>query len=152
MTKLDQLDAVMQRQNGILRTADIRALGVSRSYFAEYVKVRGLERVAHGVYLSPDSLGDDFFIIQSRWPQAVFSHEAALYLWGLAEREPLPVTVTLKAGYNATNLTSEGIKVYKVKPELYVLGRTKILSPGGHLVTAYDAERSVCDLFRSRSI
>lgn len=76
MTKLDQLDAVMQRQNGILRTADIRALGVSRSYFAEYVKVRGLERVAHGVYLSPDSLGDDFFIIQSRWPQAVFSHEA----------------------------------------------------------------------------
>ena len=94
MTKLDQLDAVMQRQNGILRTADIRALGVSRSYFAEYVKVRGLERVAHGVYLSPDSLGDDFFIIQSRWPQAVFSHEAALYLWGLAEREPLPVTVT----------------------------------------------------------
>lgn len=61
MTKLDQLDAVMQRQNGILRTADIRALGVSRSYFAEYVKVRGLERVAHGVYLSPDSLGDDFF-------------------------------------------------------------------------------------------
>ena len=47
MTKLDQLDAVMQRQNGILRTADIRALGVSRSYFAEYVKVRGFERVAH---------------------------------------------------------------------------------------------------------
>ena len=150
MTKLDQLDAVMQRQNGILRTADIRALGCP-----DHILLSMSKSVAWNELLTESTSlrihWGRFFIIQSRWPQAVFSHEAALYLWGLAEREPLPVTVTLKAGYNATNLTSEGIKVYKVKPELYVLGRTKILSPGGHLVTAYDAERSVCDLFRSRS-
>lgn len=149
--KYEQLDKLLLQQNGILRTADLQTIGVSRAYFATYMKDRGLARIAHGVYLSPDSLGDDFFILQSRWPKAVFSHEAALYLWGLAEREPLPITVTLKAGYNATNLTTEGIKVYKVKPELYELGKAETTSPGGHLVTVYDAERSICDLFRSRS-
>ncbi len=151
LLKYEQLDKLLLLQNGILRTADLQTIGVSRAYFATYMKDRGLERIAHGVYLSPDSLGDDFFILQSRWPKAVFSHEAALYLWGLAEREPLPITVTLKAGYNATNLTTEGIKVYKVKPELYELGKAETTSPGGHLVTVYDAERSICDLFRSRS-
>lgn len=149
--KYEKLDKLLLQQNGILRTADLQTIGVSRAYFSTYMKDRGLERIAHGVYLAPDSLGDDFFILQSRWPKAVFSHEAALYLWGLAEREPLPITVTLKAGYNATNLTTEGIKVYKVKPELYELGKTETTSPGGHLVTVYDAERSICDLFRSRS-
>ena len=91
--KYEKLDKLLLQQNGILRTADLQTIGVSRAYFATYMKDRGLERIAHGVYLSPDSLGDDFFILQSRWPKAVFSHEAALYLWGLAEREPLPLSL-----------------------------------------------------------
>lgn len=149
--KREQLDTLLRNQNGILRTSDLTSIGISRTYLAEYVKAMGLERVAHGVYLSPDYFGDDFFILQSRCPQAIFSHEAALYLWGLAEREPLPITVTVKAGYNATRLTGEGIKVYKVKQELYELGKTEVQTPGGHRVAAYDAERSLCDLFRSRN-
>lgn len=150
-TKTEQLDLLLQERGGILRTADARAVGVSRQYFLEYARSRGLERVAHGVYLSTDTWGDDFYILQSRWPQAVFSHEAALYLWGLADREPMPFTVTVKSGYNATNLTAAGIKVYKIKPALYELGKTETDSPGGHRVAVYDRERSLCDLFRSRS-
>lgn len=151
MTKYEQLDKLLREQNGFLRTADLKAVEVSRQYFAEYVKVRGLERVAHGVYMAPDAWGDNFFILQSRWPQAVFSHEAALYLWGLAEREPVPITVTVKSGYNAGNLTAEGIRVYCIKKDLYELGKTETQTPGGHMVAVYDPERSLCDLFRNRS-
>lgn len=81
----------------------------------------------------------------------VISHEAALYLWNLAEREPMPITVAVKAGYNASNLAAVGIKVYKIKQELFDLGKTTVTTLGGHTVTAYDPERSLCDLFRSRS-
>ncbi len=151
MTKYEQLDQRLQSQEGIILSSDAAELGISRSYFSQYITQKGLERVAQGVYLAPDALGDPFFILQARWPQAVISHEAALYLWGLAEREPMPVTVTVKAGYNASNLTTAGLKVYKIKRELYDLGRTEARTPGGHTVTAYDTERSLCDLFRSRS-
>lgn len=151
MTKFEQLNELLQAQNGVILTSDLKALGISRAYFSEYAAKRGLERVAHGIYLAPDAVGDPFFILQARWPQAVISHEAALYLWGLAEREPLPVTVTVKTGYNATNLTAAGIKVYKIKQDLYELGKVEISTPGGHTVTVYDPERSLCDLFRSRS-
>ena len=151
MTKYEQLDKRLREQAGIIQSSDAAALGVSRPYFSEYVAQRGLERVSRGVYLSPDSVSDPFFILQARWPQAVISHEAALYLWGLAEREPMPIAVTVKTGYNASNLTAEGIKVYKIKQELFDLGKTQADTPGGHIVAAYDRERSLCDLFRSRS-
>lgn len=151
MTKYEQLDQRLQAQEGIILSSDAAELGISRSYFSQYIAQKGLERVAQGVYLAPDVLGDPFFILQARWPQAVISHEAALYLWGLAEREPMPVTVTVKAGYNASNLSAAGIKVYKVKRELFDLGKTETGTPGGHTVTVYDTERSLCDLFRSRS-
>lgn len=151
MTKSEQLNELLQAQNGVILTSDLKTLGISRTYFSEYASKKGLERVAHGIYLAPDAVGDPFFILQTRWPQAVISHEAALYLWGLAEREPLPVTVTVKTGYNASNLTAAGIKVYKIKQDLYELGKTETNTPGGHTVTVYDPERSLCDLFRSRS-
>ena len=151
MTKYEQLDKRLQDQEGIILSADVAAMGISRPYFSEYIAQKGLERVSRGVYLSPDAVGDPFFILQARWPQTVISHEAALYLWGLAEREPMPITVTVKSGYNAPNLTAEGIKVHKIKRELFDLGKTKADTPGGHTVTAYDPERSLGDLFRSRS-
>lgn len=151
MTKYEQLDKQLRGQKGIILSSDAAALGISRPYFSEYVAQKGLERISRGIYLSPDAMGDSFFTLQARWPQAVFSHEAALYLWNLAEREPMPITVTVKTGYNASNLTAAGIKVYKIKQELFDLGKTKVGTPGDHTVTAYDPERSLCDLFRSRS-
>lgn len=151
MTKYEQLDRRLHAQGGIILSSDAVEMGISRPYFREYITRKGLERIFRGVYLSPDAVGDPFFILQARWPQAVISHEAALYLWDLAEREPMPITVTVKTGYNASNLTAAGMKVYKIKPELFDLGKTTAVTPGGYTVTAYDPERSLCDIFRSRS-
>jgi hypothetical protein len=39
----------------------------------------------------------------------VFSHETALFLLGLADREPRRFSVTLAAGSNGTALAKEGI-------------------------------------------
>ena len=151
MSKREQLNSLLQEYHGILRTADVMEAGISKTYFASYIRDCDLQQVGHGIYMSPDSWGDDFYLLQARWPQAVFSHEAGLYLWQMAEREPLPMTVTLKAGYNASNLTSEGIKVYKVKAELYEMGKTQTTTPNGHRVNVYNPERCLCDLLRSRS-
>jgi hypothetical protein len=141
---------MLQDNNGYLKTADIVALGISRSYLADYVESRGLARVAHGLYMSADAWDDGMYIIQTRYPVAVFSHETALYLLGLAEREPTAYAVTLKAGANTSGLSKQGIKVYKVKTELFSEGVTQDRTPAGHVVRTYCAERTVCDLARSR--
>jgi len=68
----------------------------------------------------------------------------------LAEREPEPYAVTLKTGTNSTGLTKDGIKVYKVKAALFEEGIIEAKSPIGHMLRAYNAERTICDLVRSR--
>jgi len=100
--------------------------------------------------MSQDAWTDEMYVVQVRYPRAVFSHETASYLLNLAEREPLQFAVTLKAGANTTGLNKNGIKVYKVKAELLEEGVTEVQTPSGMTVRAYNAERTICDLVRSR--
>ena len=150
MKKFETLDSLLQDNNGFIKTADAVSAGISRAYFSEYVRERELERVAHGLYMSPEAWEDAMYVIQTRYPEAVFSHETALYLLNLAGREPTQYALTLKAGTNATGLTKQRIKVYKIKPELFNEGIIEVQSPSGHKLRAYNPERTVCDLLRSR--
>ena len=151
MSKFESLDSLVQESNGYLKTSEAVALGVSRPYISEYIRVRGLERVAHGLYMTPDAWDDGMYVIQTRYPAAVFSHETALYLHNLAEREPTPYSITLKAGANAARLTSQGVKVYKVKEALFHKGITQARSPAGHMLRIYTLEPTICDLVRRRT-
>lgn len=151
MNKKEKLDNMLCEKNGVLQTADVIEAGISKTYFMEYAKKMELERVAKGIYLSPDAWEDPFYLLQMRYPQIIFSHETSLYLLGMAEREPLQFTVTAKAGYHAKSMKEQKVKVYRVKKELLELGVVNLESPEGNLVKAYNAERTVCDLLRSRS-
>jgi len=150
MSKFETLDSILQNNKGFIKTADAEASGISKTYFGQYIKERGLERAAHGLYMSPDAWNDEMYVIQVRYPSAVFSHETASYLLDLAEREPLQFAVTLKAAANTAGLTKDGIKVYKVKPELFEEGVIEVQTPSEQIVRVYNAERTICDLVRSR--
>lgn len=151
MSKKEMLDNMLYKKNGVLLTADVVEAGISKTYFMEYVKRMDLERVAKGIYLSPDAWADPFYLLQSRYPQVIFSHETSLYLLGMAEREPLQFTITAKAGYHAKSMEEQKVKVYRVKRELLEVGAVEVESPNGHFIKVYNAERTVCDLLRSRS-
>ena len=148
--KFEMLDSLMRDNNGFIKTSDAVRAGVSKAYFGEYIKERGLERAAHGLYMSPDAWDDGMYAVQVRYPEAVFSHETALYLLNLAEREPSQYAVTLRTGTNSTGLNKSGVKVYKIKDELFDEGITRARSPSGHNLRTYNPERTVCDLIRSR--
>ena len=150
MNKLESLDVLLEKNNGFIKVSEAISTGISRRYFFEYVKKRELERVAKGLYMSQDAWSDEMYIIQVRYPEAVFSHETALYLLNFAEREPTKYAITLKAGTNSVGLNKQGIKVYKVKNELFYEGIIQTKSPSGHEVRVYNLERTICDLFRSR--
>lgn len=150
MSKFETLDTIIQNNKGFIKTADAEASGISKTYFGRYIKERGLERAAHGLYVSQDAWDDEMYIIQVRYPSSVFSHETATWLLNLAEREPVQFAVTLKAGSNTAGLTKHGIKVYKVKAELFEEGVIEAQTPTGQTVRTYNAERTICDIIRSR--
>ncbi len=145
-SRFDLLDEMVDQGNGYLLTADVVARGVSKPTLAEYVQTRNMERVAHGIYLSEEAWPDDLFLLSAANSRIVFSHETALYLHGLMEREPSGICVSVKNGYNASHLRQKGIHVYQVKADIYSLGITQAQTAWGHAVPVYDRERTICDL------
>ena len=150
LSKMELLDQLVAAGNGYLRTADVVANGISKMTLAEYAAKRNMERVAQGVYLSEDGWADALYILHLTNSRIVFSHETALLLHGLMEREPTQISVTVPAGYNATHLRRKGIRVYQAKPEFAALGVTEVQTSFGNPVPTYDMERSICDLFRRK--
>ena len=151
MKQFELMDQMLIMQDGMLRTSQVIAAGISKPMFYDYVRSRDLERAAHGIYISKDSWVDAMYLLHLRFEQAVFSHETALFFHDLTDREPMEYTVTVKTGCNPTKMKAEGIQVFTIKSELHGVGITTAQTPFGHTVPVYDMERTVCDLLRSRS-
>ena len=89
--------------------------------------------------------------IQAKNQRIIFSHETALYLHDLTDRDPIEWSVTIPYGYNATHLRDEGIKVYTVKKSLYQMGVVELKTIYGRDIKAYNKERTICDIVRNRN-
>ena len=86
MSQFQQLDQLMERQDGMLRTGQVLAAGISKPVFYQFVQSRGLEQAAHGIYLSKDAWVDAMYLLHLRCPQAVLSYETALFFHELTDR------------------------------------------------------------------
>lgn len=152
MKKYEILQNISNDANGVLRTSDAAAYGISKTYFLEFVRKHGFEKVNHGIYLAPDAWEDSMYILQCRFKNIVFSHETALYLLDMTDREPFNYEVTVCRGYNPGVLSENGLKPYTIKKELFSLGIIKMESPMGNPVKVYNAERTICDILRTGSM
>ena len=55
MSQFEQMDHLLKNNDGVLRTGQVVAAGISKPVFYQFVRSRGLEQVAHGIYLSKDA-------------------------------------------------------------------------------------------------
>lgn len=148
MTVIEKFDDMMKRNNGYLTTADVVAAGYSKTYLAEYIRQRNMERVAQGVYMSSDVWLDEMYIIHLRNKNAVFSHESALYMHNLIDSEPTAVMLTVPKGYNAKHLKERECRVYYVPTDIFEMGRIEKETNFGNKVYVYDMDRTICDIIR----
>lgn len=138
-------------ETGIITTKDIVAKNHSKVEFYNYLKKNKLTRVARGIYATEDAWIDPLLIAHKRCPQGVISHDAALYYYGLVDREPSAPTLTIYSGYNTSRLKSAGYKVFFVKKENLEVGKVEVVDFDGNVIPMYDLERTICDLVRNRN-
>lgn len=151
MSLPSELQLILLQNGGTVTTAQANIIGISNERLRLLVKAGELERASHGVYVSPDEFTDKMYIAQQRRPKIIYSHETALFLHELTDRDPISYTVTVPTGYNAVNLREDGLVVFTVKKELHEMGTTQMETMFGHAVTAYGLERTICDCIRSRN-
>ena len=135
------LDRLLEVQNGYIRLVDAQNEGVSKHSVLDYVRKNEMEKIAPGIYISPDAWEDRLYSIQLRNRKIVFSHETALYIHNLSDREPFSPVITVGRGYNAK---------HTVRQEWLELGLTKVQTFTGNTVRIYDKERCICDIIKNK--
>jgi len=148
---VNNIHAIIEETGGIFGSADAQRRGVSRMMLCKYVKSGFLERIAHGVYAAKDALVDGLYVLQLRSPRLVFSHETALWLNGLTDRDPLSIAVTVPSGAPLGGRLRRECVCHYAKPEFMELGLSKAKTIYGHEVRCYNAERTMCDLVRNEA-
>jgi len=147
----NELNSILAQNGGTVTAAQANKAGFSNERIRLLVKAGELERASFGVYVSPEEFVDEMYVAQLRRPKIIYSHETALYLHDLTDRDPISYSVTVPTGYNATRLRADGFTVFTIKRELHEVGVTQLTTMFGHTVTAYDMERTICDCLRSRN-
>ena len=151
MAMPNELQSVLKQNGGMVTTAQANEVGVSNERLRLLVHSGDLERVTTGIYVLPDEFADKMFFVQLRRPKIIYSHETALFLHELTDRDPINYMVTVPTGYNPTRLREDGFTVFTIKRELHEIGVTKLTTMFGNSVTVYDLERTICDCLRSRN-
>ncbi|MBQ2880813.1 MAG: hypothetical protein IJE40_00955 [Clostridia bacterium] len=151
MDYMSELSVIAKTHGGIIETKTAIKHGISKAMLYKLCKKEVIYRIAQGQYILPDDIQDELLSISKRSEKIIFSHETALFLHGISDRTPFEHTVTAPSGCIPSAAVKSECKVYFIKPELFELGKTVLKTPAGNSVPAYDLERTVCDVIRSRN-
>jgi predicted transcriptional regulator of viral defense system len=151
MNYIENLNTLINEHNGIILTKHVTEAGIPRIYLSQLVKDGVLERLERGVYINKDSFDDEMYRLQAKYAYTIFSHDTALFLHDLTDRDPIQYSVTVPAGYNSRNIKAVGVKVYSIKKEFYELGLTSGKTIFGREIKCYNIERTICDIIRNRN-
>ena len=149
MTGTEKLEALIKSSKGVITSKQATNHNIHREYLSEFVRQGKLERIAHGIYITPDVWEDKMLIHQLRKSKMVYSHETALFLHDLTDRDPVAYCVTVPTGYNTSRLKHDGLIVYTIKKELLELGICTKRTTFENIKT-YNMERTICDILRDR--
>lgn len=146
----DIIKQIMYVNNVIISTRMIELLNINRQYLSIMENNNIIKKASRGIYLSPDALEDSYFSFQQKVKKAVFSHMNALYFYGMTEEFPYSYTVTVPNSYHAEEINSK-CNVFYVNDEIYEFGLGDVETPNGNKVKAYNLERCICDIIRSKN-
>jgi predicted transcriptional regulator of viral defense system len=146
------LKELAEESGGVLSTKQICGVGLSRPALAQLVKEETLVRVRHGYYRMGDELVDEYVQLQSRCSRSVYSYGTALFFWGLSDRVPHVLDMTVPQGTNVGKIRRDepNVRFHYVPVDVWDLGRREVRSPQGGMVVLYDKERCLCDMIRAR--
>lgn len=151
MGAIEEIIKMAKGNNGTVTTAMVAAAGFSRGNIKYLVDKGMLEKSSRGIYILPEVWDDEIFNLQNRFKRGIYCHETSLFLWDLTDRTPNKYHMTFPMNYNLTNPKKENVRCVQCKKEIYDLGIEEVTTPGGNVVRAYSAERTLCDILKPHS-
>ena len=148
----ERIREAAENNNGFIKTSQIEELGISRPMIRKYKDSGELEQVRKGLYVLSGEIADEYALLQAQSAKAIFSYGTALFLWGMSDRTPHVLDITLPHGSNVSRIRRDNpnLRCHYIQLDMYEMGIAKTSSPQGAVVKLYDRERCVCDLIRDK--
>lgn len=134
-----------KNNNGIVTRKEIKDKSIPTIYLSRLVEEGSLNRVQRGLYLSEEGVNDEYYFLQHRFTQIIFSHATALYFHGLTDLIPNKIVVSVPYSYKINKIPAN-LEVRYVKENIVNLGVTQVETNVGNMVNAYDKERTIIDI------
>ena len=149
-SNIEIIESIMKMNNGYVTSKELSNLGIHRMYL-NIMKEKGMiEKVGNGIYIDSSKIEDSYFVFGLELPNIIYSHMTALYFHGLSIKAPNDkYDITVPNNY--FNYKIKNHNVFYVDRDIYELGLIQIDTPMGNKVKAYDMERCICDIIRSKN-
>ncbi len=140
-----ELKEFLKKNHGYITTKEFESVSISKTLIPELIKQKIIRKVAYGIYIDNNLIEDEFYILQKRFSNIVFSYNTACYLLGLSDRAPYKIEVTT---INHNNI-SENLDIHYVSNDKFDIGLIEIESPYSNPIKIYNAERCICDILKN---
>lgn len=140
-----KLKEFLKNNHGYITTKEFENTGISKTSIPELIKQKIIRKVAYGIYIDNTLIEDEFYILQKRFSNIIFSYNTACYLLNLSDRSPYKIEVTT---INHNNI-NEDLDIHYVSKNKFDVGIIEIESPYSNPIKIYNAERCICDILRN---
>lgn len=145
MNNEEKVKKFLENNYGYITTSELLNLNVTKQGIKKYVENGLIEKVSHGLYMDTKQFKDEYFIIQKKYPNVIFSYNTALHILNLTNRTPIIIDITLLRG----KTTRMKYNIHYVCEKYYSVGIIETTSPSGNPIKVYNAERCICDILRT---
>ena len=139
------LKKYLSKNNGYISSGDFKKIGISKKLIPDLIQKEIIRKVTYGIYIDNNLIEDEYYLLQKRISNIVFSYNTACYLLELSDRSPYKLDVTTIRGKHI----NEDLSVHYVTKEKFEIGIKEIISPYGNPIKIYNAERCICDLIKN---
>lgn len=147
MNNKEKLMEFLNNNYGYITTAEFAKLGISKPLIQKFLDRGVIEKVSYGLYMDSKILKDEYFILQKKYPLAIFSYNTALHILNLTNRTPMQIDITVPRDKKVRG----DYNVHRVSEKYYNVGIMEVLSLSGNPIKIYNAERCICDMLRTES-
>lgn len=150
MKSYEKIVDFVNRKNNLITTNEFKQAKIGFYYINKLIEDNYIYRIGKGIYGKTNSFEDEYFIIQNRYKNAIFSYNTALFFMNRTEVTPNIIDITIPNDYNVSTINNKKMRVHYTSRENINLGVINIKSPFGNDIKAYNLERTICDIVKNK--
>jgi len=149
MINLNTLKKEFGGRGGILKTAELKELGLSSRQIKRLLDNGVITKTKRGFYELTDYVVQEEVIIACLFPKAVIFLESALYHYGYTDRIPSAWQIAVDRYSKTTqyNIEVPLVEPFYLEPKFLDIG-VDIMEVDGVEVKIYNKDRTICDVLR----